>query len=255
VGLGTWMTVACIVCSVNFVWQRFRPRNDLLHLCAQNANYYLFMWPWVFNITIAISMAYVRFYTLGFTWENWAESFSMSFFMTFYFVTVAQVINIQMLFFDQTSPLNTDWDEYWVARTLHAGQAMFAIAITMVCVIVLDESTRKLCGFQTWSDIMDFAAFSFMWLPYVFTGLFWTGPSPSHKLVCQSTAYFITSLTLAINITYNKNKSVTAYVAAVITAIYVALMFWRLAVEKDVRASEEGFVTMPLKHDQIAAKE
>jgi len=254
--LGLLLTAASVISAVYFAMARCCTDNKLLRLFAEVVHYYFFMWAWVLNITIATAMAYVRFITMGSTPSNWAGSFSMSFFITFYFVVIAQIINLQVLFFDESSAYNTDWDIFFFRRTLYAGQAMFAIAITLVGILVLDPSQKKALGFEDTSDVAVFAAISLFFVPPILaTFLEIDGFKLVSKIICGSTASFITALIMAINITYHSGGGATGPVAIVIVIIYVIFVVWRIVVEKGFEhlpPAGQGFVELPETESKFA---
>lgn len=247
--------LACVscICCVFFVIGRFVKWGRTICLFVSVLDYYGFMWLWLVNLTVAISMAYTRFCTHGSVAKDWAGSFSMAFFITFYFVVIAQIMNLQGRYFDRTAH-NTSMDLYRFRRSRYAGQAMFIMSFTIVFITAVSERVRTLLGFQPY-DVDVMAVLSFLFLPsFAGTLLFLKEQDELYRIICVLTAYFITVLIFVINMTYKYAPAATLPAAIPIVLIWLALIAWELRFENR-RLLEEGLASACCRRKVLVSPE
>ncbi|CAE6970321.1 unnamed protein product [Symbiodinium natans] len=189
--------------------------------------YYGFVWGWVANITVAIAMAFTRFFTLGSDATNWRWMFSSGFFVTFYFIVLIVLLNLNVLLQDSKADTYTVGETYLRRLTLYSAQGMFVMCLSLVIVLTFSPETMELLGMSDYDRIMLAVVTAFIIEPMLGFGFKISSSSDDHfKALAACTVYFITILTMAINLTYMFDTTKTVPVVVLLLSLYLATMIW-----------------------------
>lgn len=188
--------------------------------------HYFFMWVWVFNITVAMSMAFTRLATLGTDPLKWTWMFSMGFFFLFYFVVIIVLLSLGTLFYNDESEL-TVFEVYMHQLCTYSGQSMFFLLISVVVLVNMQKRVQDLLGFSDHDVIIVSIVTVYLVEPFMGKILtIWTGRHRYYRCISSCTVYFVTLLTFSINLTYKYDQPKTVPVLIVLAVFYLIGLFW-----------------------------
>lgn len=204
--------------------------QDSSHSCVRTRkllfgciHYYGVLLPWTLNAVVALYLALMRMLTLGINAAKWRWFFSVGFFILFYFLVLIMFSSLTLALY-QPSDAYTTMELYVERLARYSVQCMFLLLIPVIFMINFKNGMALELGLAEDEVIIISVVSCFILEPMYNSFMLIDGHD--HRLYARSlssmTIYFLSVMTLSINITYKYDSRFTAFSIVVWAMIYAA---------------------------------